>query len=157
MSKIQETAVAIRECLQLQKLADGRSVFLRKQPPDTKDHNGTQFDVLATNAEQVCSDAGFLLHTFEQELTAYVPETPADMLTQALVLASYYNDNMIVEGECTDTVVRLLIGRLLEGLIKLAGPDSSPLYDGYFNPRHTWSGRVKEVRQASVREPPVAA
>ncbi len=76
MSKIQETAVAIRECLRIQKLADERAIALRGLDPKSQDVDGAMVGLLANNAQQVCSDAGFLIHTYEQELAAYSPESP---------------------------------------------------------------------------------
>jgi hypothetical protein len=156
MSKIHETAVAIRDCLQIQRVADERSLALSKLPQNDLDADGASFGVLADNASRVCSDAGFLVHTFEQELTAYVPETPADMLSQMLVLAEYFHAHQLEEGSDAETVVRLLIGRLLEGLVHIAGAENSPLFDGYFNPRYTWPGRLAETRSVA-REPSAAA
>ena len=121
MSRIQETAVAIRECLRIQKQADERAIYLRSLDPKSQDFDGAMLGVLADNAQQVCSDAGFLVHTYEQELTAYEPEAPEEMLTQMLVICEYFHSHELAEGSDAETVVRLLLGRELGGLVGMVG------------------------------------
>lgn len=150
MSKIHETAVAMHECLRVQALADARNTALLKRKQTDLDDNGTMIGVLADHAERVSSDAAHLIHAYEQELTAYVPETPADMLTQVLVLSDYFHSHELKDGNAAETVVRQLIGRLLEGLVGLAGRHSSPIYDDYFNQSHTWPARVAAVENPVI-------
>jgi hypothetical protein len=149
MSKIHETAVAMRECLDLQKLADARTHALDAfGPKAVSEDDGLPLDLQRSNAQQVLSDATSLLTALEQELGSYTPETPADMLTQILVISEYFHAHALDDEDSTaHFVVKLLIGRLLEGLINLAGRDSSPIFDGYFLECHTWAGRVAELKK----------
>jgi hypothetical protein len=133
--------------MDIQKLADDRSRSLDAYVPMATTEDGPGVSVLQDNAKQVLSDATTLLTTFEMELTNYTPETPADMLTQVLVLSDYYHGHALDEGSDAEAVVRLLIGRLLEGLVNMAGRESSPIFDGYFIASHTWAGRIAELKK----------
>jgi hypothetical protein len=115
--------------------------------------DGARVVCLKANAQQVLSDATFLLTAFEQELTHYTPETPADMLTQMLVLSSYFNGHALDEGSDAEKVVRLLISRLLEGLFNLAGRDSSPVFEGYFVESTIWAHRLGDLERPLSAQP----
>jgi hypothetical protein len=78
-----------------------------------------------------------------------------------MTLASYYHGHALEEGSDAETVVRLLLGRVMEGLINLAGPDSCPIYEGYFMESYVWSNRVAQLAKPVVtklrQEPFVAS
>lgn len=145
-SKIHEIAVAIRDCTRLMAACDRRVEELRKFDPYDEIEGGAAIHVHKDNAEKLCGDACLMRSALEAELTMHVPQTPADLLTFALVIAYHLHGFDQEPGSASERTVRLLLGRILEGLPKMADDTAAAALEVYaHDSAYLWPERVKAV------------
>ncbi len=145
MSKIQEIAVAIREVTRVIQLAEDRVALLKSYGEDKMVEGGTGLFALITNAERVSKDAHNLRSAFELEMATHVPETVADVLAQVLVVADYFHCWALDSGNDGERLVRLMLGRIVEGLRLMAGENATAASEVYGSDTWHWGHQVKEV------------
>lgn len=145
-SKIREIAVAIRDCTRLMAACDRRVEELKKFDPYDVFEGGAAVHIHTSNAEKLCADACYMRSALEEELTLHLPQTPADVLTFALVIAYHLHGFDQEPGSASERTVRLLLGRILEGLPKMTDDSAAAALEVYsHDSAYLWPARVAEV------------
>lgn len=105
-------------------------------------------DEIALNdaaAKYLHDDAYFISIGLERQLAAEVPASVEDLATQMLVFAGNYLEHMPPDEGCDmDKLHRLMVTRMLEGLLALTS-EPSPVAEYYLNPRWFWKDRLAKV------------
>lgn len=134
MSKINDIALQLAEAHRILHLAD-------------------QIALNNAEAKHLHDDAFYVSIGLERQIAAELPSSVEDLTTQMLVFAGNYLDHRPPEEGCEmDTLHRLIVTRMLEGLLKLSGCDASPIAKYYLGQRWFWSDRIALVSAAAALE-----
>jgi len=146
VSKIEEIAVAIRDVTRVIHLAEDRIEQLQAYGEDKYVEGGPSLFVLISNAQRVSKDAHNLRSAFELEMASHVPETVPEILAQMLIVADYFHCWSLESGTDGERLVRLMLGRIVEGLRRLAGEKSTAAADVYGSEQWHWDHFIKEIQ-----------